>query len=445
MNYPVAFPFASSVISPFEIDFQNQDEAFVPAIVHRMMACGAKLVLSLSAGKDSDVMLRKVMASAKKYGWQKDQIICVFAELGRIEWLGVQEHLNALCKEFDLSLLVVRRKKGGMVDRWRERFEKIASEGNDKPFWSSALARYCTDQLKNVPIDQALRLINTWVKQGIVPAKVGDKPFFSSSASRYCTKELKIQVIDQDALRSFDLVICGIGIRAEESPKRSQKPFYQVRSAITTAALKEPKLEKPEQKEAWADDSFDRWLLGNRKGRFAIDWHPILHFKLEDVWRSLGTSSEDVDRRRDLFRMGWFAEALKGFQGHWGYIAESSRLSCSQCVLASLNDLKVGALFNPLVWLELALLELESGWSFKNNWWLCTLRNHVRQHTQSFRNKLLKVLYDMGLVDRFAPGFSLAVMTMVPAEISMYWTDEFFAEITSDRWWAEADEESDDA
>ncbi len=155
----------------------------VPAPIARAMELGAALAVSVSGGKDSMVMLRHVTALHRRYGW-KGEIYAIFAELGRIEWSGVTEHIRQACDRLGIRLIVVQRQKGGMIDRWRERYETLKAEGNTKPFWSSSAQRYCTSDLKRTPIDAYLR--------------------------------------------SHQLVVCATGIRAQESASRAKQPIFKI-------------------------------------------------------------------------------------------------------------------------------------------------------------------------------------------------------------------------
>lgn len=295
---------------------------------------------------------------------------------------GVTEHIRQACDRLGIRLVVVQRQKGGMIDRWRERYETLKAEGNTKPFWSSSAQRYYTSDLKRTPIDAYLR--------------------------------------------SHQLVVCATGIRAQESTNRAKQPVFKMRSNIAAKYLKTPAgCKDAQQQESWADHALEQWLLSDRAGRLALDWHPIFDWDIERVWETLGTNSMDLDRRRELFRQGDFRSALEGFPAHWAYIAGNSRLSCSQCVLASMGDLKTGALHNPLTWLELALLEQESEWSFKRDFWLTSLRSYVLMMSADQRQQLLKVLYELQLVRRWASSFRLQFLQVVSLDAIAVWTDEF--------------------
>jgi 3'-phosphoadenosine 5'-phosphosulfate sulfotransferase (PAPS reductase)/FAD synthetase len=86
----------------------------------------------------------------------------------------------------------VRRERNGkemdLLDRWAERKEQL--KGQNKPFWSSAMSRYCTSDLKQDPIN------------------------------RY--------------LRQFPNVVSIEGIRWAESKARALKPRFKVREQIAT-------------------------------------------------------------------------------------------------------------------------------------------------------------------------------------------------------------------
>ncbi|MEM8805363.1 MAG: phosphoadenosine phosphosulfate reductase family protein [Cyanobacteria bacterium P01_G01_bin.38] len=368
-------------LSLFESTSTNQT---VPSPVQRVLALGATLAVSVSGGKDSDAMLRHLVRLHQAQKWP-GKMFAITADLGRIEWPGTLEHIKALCDELGVPLEVVRRAKGGMIDRWDQRRQTLQDSGQHKPFWSSASARYCTKELKTAECDRNLR--------------------------------------------AEDLVVCAVGIRAKESPNRAKQPRFRIRSAITTAALKEPKgMATADEKERWAEGAISTWLDSGRKGRLALTWHPIFDWSLGQVWRELGTSLSALDHRRALYQAGQFAPALQGWPAHWAYVSGNSRLSCSLCVLASSADILNGAMHNPRTWAELALMEAQSGWSFQQGQWLGSLNIDPRERLEGLR-RLFKVLGQLGLLMHPAPKFVIVLLQTCPIEIAAWWQADALAGI----------------
>ena len=87
-----------------------------PSAIEQAMEMGAALAISISGGKDSDAMLRHLVALHRAQGW-KGELFAITADLGRIEWPGTLEHMQATCNQLNVELVIVRRQKGGMVDR----------------------------------------------------------------------------------------------------------------------------------------------------------------------------------------------------------------------------------------------------------------------------------------------------------------------------------------
>lgn len=100
----------------------------VPPAIQDALASGAALAISISGGKDSDAMLRHLVALHRSYQW-KGELFAITADLGRIEWPGTIEHIRALCTQLKIKLLVVRRQKGSMIDRWDERQQVAIAPG----------------------------------------------------------------------------------------------------------------------------------------------------------------------------------------------------------------------------------------------------------------------------------------------------------------------------
>ena len=221
-----------------------------------------------------------------------------------------------------------------------------------------------------------------------------------------------------------------VGLRAEESSARAQKPRYQVRNDIASVWYKTPaSCRTAEEKERWAEQAYHSWLKAGKKGRFALSWHPIHHWSLEDVWQTNGTSIEDVAHRDRLYQSGDIEQALSGFPCHWAYVASNTRLSCALCVLGSQHDILNGTLHNPWTWAELALMEVASGWSFQQNRWLASLGSEIVGAPLSKRRQLFKTLRHLGLV---RPAGSLLLLSLLcSCELTqlLFWTEEAVLEI----------------
>ena len=384
----------------------------IPNFVQSVMTHGADLAVSISGGKDSDAMLRFLAKLHQAKGW-KGSLFALFCELGRIEWLGVNEHLSQICTELQVPLIKLYPNRS-MIEEWQHRYETIFGKQEDKPFWSSASARYCTDREKTQVSNKFFRGSET------------EKPFWSSSAARFCTKHEKTQPADK-LLRNYDFVVCAIGLRAEESSARAKKPRYQVRNDIASTWYKTPAdCKTAEEKEDWAEQTFQNWLDSGRKGRFALSWHPIHHWSLEDVWTYNGTSAEDVARRSALYRAGRVKQAISGFPCHWVYATGNTRLSCALCVLASTHDILNGAKHNPWTWAELALMEIVGGWGFQQSRWLASLSSEVLEMSLKQRKRLHRTLRKLGLVEPWPPAFLLTLLRTYRSEQLLFWTDEAF-------------------
>lgn len=267
------------------------------------------LAISISGGKDSQAMLKWLSYLQKQFEW-KARLVAIHADLGRIEWPQTSSFVKAICDDTDIELIIVRREKGDMIDRWKERYQQLKEQGNTKPFWSSAAARYCTSELKIAPINKYLR--------------------------------------------QHKLVINAMGLRSQESKSRSKKSIFSLRESISGAKFKDLAL-------------CDAWRLWQQeqdsKPRLAIDWNPILNWDAEQVWDWCGTSAKEYYKRRNLPD----DEALKGWPAHPAYVlgTGNERLSCAFCVLASQNDLKNAIPYNQEIYNLLVEMEAESGWFFQ--------------------------------------------------------------------------------
>ena len=307
----------------------------VPAAIEQAMADPAAcLAISVSGGKDSQALLVGLSAIAKERGWL-DRTFAIHSHLGRAEWPQTLAHLDCICAAADVPLVVVSRPQGDLVDEMKDRMRKLAGTG--KPFWPDAQNRYCTADQKRNQIDKHLRA-----------------PFWPSATNRYCTAHQKTNQIDK-ALRRFEVVVSVEGIRADESPARAKKQPLSVRQAITAKALRELPVEQALQERQPGQ-------------RVALTWYPLHDWTIDQVWAACGTSAADVQRRRDLYAAGQQTVALAGFTASPVYVFGNTRHSCVFCILASQNDLRVGARHNPELLAEYVQMEVDGQATFKHGW-----------------------------------------------------------------------------
>lgn len=111
---------------------------------------GAIFYVSHSGGKDSQAMYAHLSAMIPA-----DQIVVVHADLGVIEWDGVQDHIRA---NISHELNVVRGQwKDGSEKTLLGMVEKRFQDRPESPSWPSSAQRFCTSDLKRDPIHKFIR------------------------------------------------------------------------------------------------------------------------------------------------------------------------------------------------------------------------------------------------------------------------------------------------
>ncbi|WP_438770114.1 phosphoadenosine phosphosulfate reductase domain-containing protein [Brevibacillus sp. JB24b] len=110
---------------------------FLPDEVRKLVSKGAIFYVSHSGGKDSQAMYVKLRQLIPF-----EQLVVVHADLGDVEWAGVQDHIF---KNTEHKVNVVRAGKTflGMVEA--------------RGMWPSAAYRQCTSDLKRGPIFKFIR------------------------------------------------------------------------------------------------------------------------------------------------------------------------------------------------------------------------------------------------------------------------------------------------
>lgn len=330
----------------------------------------AALFVSISGGKDGQAMLVMLAAMHKERGWQCG-IFAIHADLGRAEWPQSLAHCQKTCDDLDIFLKVVRRPQGDLVQEIQDRQAKLTGTGRSA--WPTATQRYCTadqkrDQLekaKRQPFwpDAANRYCTADQKRGQIDKAVR-APHWPSAANRYCTSHQKSDQIDK-ALRGYSLVVSAMGMRAGESRARAKKPALSLDRTLTAKRLREMPLD--DVLDAWAVQyDADSKVLFKRCERLAFDWLPIHDWTVDQVWEACGTNAADLTRRQTLYEAGEIDAALAGWPCHPAYVFGNQRVSCAFCVLASKNDLRVGAIHNPELYRTYVQMERESGFTFQH-------------------------------------------------------------------------------
>jgi 3'-phosphoadenosine 5'-phosphosulfate sulfotransferase (PAPS reductase)/FAD synthetase len=187
--------------------------------IDTLIASGAPIAGGLSGGKDSSLMAWWLKKYLEEVGYT-GKYIFVHADLGRIEHTDSLPSCQRIADLLGVELVVVRREKGDMVDRWLQR-------------WNDNVERYCN--LKCV------KLILPW----------------STANMRFCTSEMKTAIICRYLVERFksSFILSATGIRRQESPKRAKAEVCSVQSKLEHKTF----------------------------GTSGYNWNPILPWTLENV------------------------------------------------------------------------------------------------------------------------------------------------------------------
>lgn len=138
------------------------------------------IVVSTSAGKDSQAMMDVVCALAREQG-VLDRVVGVHADLGRVEWQGTKELAQEHCAHYGIPFEVVKRDVG------RDLLEEIEHRGK----FPDSKVRYCTSYYKRDQVSKTLTRL--------AASRAGDEP---------CR------------------ILSCLGFRAEESPARAKRKEF---------------------------------------------------------------------------------------------------------------------------------------------------------------------------------------------------------------------------
>ncbi|WP_367198746.1 phosphoadenosine phosphosulfate reductase family protein [Amorphus sp. 3PC139-8] len=156
------------------------------ADVDALTAAHAPVAIGVSGGKDSQAAALATFDHLDRTGHAGPRLL-VHADLGSVEWDDSLPVCERLAQHLGTELVVVRRKAGGLMERWESR-------------WASSVARYQT--LSTVTL----------------------VPCWSTPAMRFCTSELKTHIIAAGLKRRFPgrTIINVTGVRRAESAARAK-------------------------------------------------------------------------------------------------------------------------------------------------------------------------------------------------------------------------------
>ncbi len=321
---------------------------WLPEIVIRALRAGADHALNTSGGVDSLALVR-MMARWHRAQQFPGQLYMIWANLVRAEWPQTEAFIAQSAEELALPLIVVQREKGDLLDRFDERRATLDAQGRqDTPHFPTNHSLYCNSELKRVPLDKHFRL----------------SPLHLSSE----------------------------GIRANESANRAEKEPFTVRMSITGKRYK--CLPPAEAWQLYAQDIAERAqrpvqqpLFEGESStperplpRLGYTLYPLFYWQKSDAFRACGTTVEELEERRHLYRLGvdyqdagMRARALEGWNCHPGYVMGARRISCSICFQSDEMTIRAGAYASPSYYRALCWREIQSGFSFQMDRWLSSI------------------------------------------------------------------------
>jgi 3'-phosphoadenosine 5'-phosphosulfate sulfotransferase (PAPS reductase)/FAD synthetase len=211
-------------------------------VVQEWLRDQSPVAIGVSGGKDSSAVAIATARYLDRIGHTGPRIL-IHSDLGVVEWEDSGPSCQRLAEFLQLPLVVVRRAKGGMMERWEQR-------------WDDNVARYLALE--------CVKVILPW----------------STPALRFCTSELKVSPICQDLKRRWPgrRILNVTGIRRDESSGRSKSPVSKANTSLTSAAA----------------------------GTSGLNWHPIVDWSTEDVYdylREVGFELHEGYRKYGMTRI----------------------------------------------------------------------------------------------------------------------------------------------
>lgn len=275
------------------------------------------IVVSTSGGKDSQTMLRKVVALAEAVG-VKDRIVAVHADMGQVEWPGVPELAAEQAAHYGVRFEVVSRPQGDLLQHVLDRSATLKARAKADPPVPSPTNRYCTSDHKR---DQIAKVMTNLANEARAEKGKAVMPWMKPS-QRFCTSDHKrdqqakllTKLAGETGKKRRVRILQCMGMRAAESPARAKlRPFY-----------------------------LDKRTSNGRKTVHI--WLPIHEMTEAQVWADVKAS---------------------GVRHHWAYDIGMPRLSCCFCIYAPKAALVLAAKHMPELAQKYADVEKKVGYSFR--------------------------------------------------------------------------------
>ena len=117
-----------------------------PAI-ESLIATGSPVAIGVSGGKDSQASALAVCEHLDQAGHAGPRLL-VHSDLGSVEWKDSLAVCQDLADRLGLELVVLRRDKGGLMERWEARWQSSMARYRDLstvtlvPCWSTPSLRF---------------------------------------------------------------------------------------------------------------------------------------------------------------------------------------------------------------------------------------------------------------------------------------------------------------
>lgn len=156
------------------------------AEIDSLLAADAPVAIGVSGGKDSQAAALATFEHLDAIGHRGPRVL-IHADLGSVEWHQSLPVCERLAAHLGVELIVVRRKAGGLLERWISR-------------WESSVRRYINLE--------TVTLVLPW----------------STPSMRFCTSELKTHIIAAELRRRFkgQMIVNVTGVRRAESANRAK-------------------------------------------------------------------------------------------------------------------------------------------------------------------------------------------------------------------------------
>lgn len=134
--------------------------------IQSLISTGSPVAIGVSGGKDSQAAALATFR-ALDFARHAGPRVLIHSDLGSVEWSASLDICRQLAAFLGAELIVVRRNRGDLMDRWESRWQSSVTRYQDLstvtlvPCWSTPSLRFCTSYGDTSTVNSVLERVES--------------------------------------------------------------------------------------------------------------------------------------------------------------------------------------------------------------------------------------------------------------------------------------------